>query len=683
MKSIRMTAWPILAALMLAPMGVALSIESNAAETLIPRKDVFGNPERSGAQVSPDGKWISFIAPRDGMLNIWVAPFGKIEEAKPLTSEKVRPIRNHFWATDSSTILYMNDVGGDENFLLFRVDPTTGETKKLTDFPKTRVFVIGGSWAHPDQLVIGLNNRDPKWHDVYNLNIKTGELKLLHENKEEYSGFTVDDALQIRFATKDTADAGQEVFKIAADGSATSFMKIPADDALTTGLGTMTVDGKTIYMIDTRDRDKAALIAVDAESGATSVVGQSDKADVSGSIDDPATGRVLGYSVNYIKTEWTAVDDAIKADVEHLNQNLQGQWFVSSQSKDNNVWLLVNDAVVDPVSYYSFDRSSKTLTKLFSTRPALDDAPLADMHGVEIASRDGKTLVSYLTLPVGSDADNNGKPEQALPMVLNVHGGPWARDNFGYRSDHQWLANRGYAVLSVNYRGSSGFGKSFINAADREWGGKMHDDLLDAVKWAVDNGVAQQDKVCIYGGSYGGYATLVGLTFTPTTFACGAELVGPSNLQTFLATIPPYWESSRPMWRRRLGDESTPEGIEFLKSRSPITKVDQIQRPLLIGQGANDPRVVKAESDQIVEAMKAKNIPVTYVNYPDEGHGFARPENRTSFYAITEAFFAQTLGGQFEPVGDDFKGSSLEVLEGAEHVPGLKEALERKQASAD
>jgi dipeptidyl aminopeptidase/acylaminoacyl peptidase len=678
-----MTAWPILAALMLAPIGVTVSTEAGAAESLIPRKDVFGNPERTGALVSPDGKWISFIAPRDGMLNIYVAPFGKIDEAKPLTSEKVRPIRNHFWAEDSSYILYTNDVGGDENFLLFRVDPSTGETKKLTDFEKTRVFFLGSSLSRPDEIAIGLNNRDAKWHDVYTINIKTGELKLVHENKEEYSGFTVDDSLALRFASKPTADSSDEVFKIAPDGKATLFTTIPADDAQTSGLGTMTRDGKTLYMIDTRGRDKAALMALDAETGASTIVAESSKADVNGTIDDPETGRVLGYSVNYLKTEWTAVDDSIKADIDHLNANLQGQWYVASQSQDNNMWILVNDAVVDPVSYYSFDRSSKTLTKLFSTRPALDDAPLADMHGVEIPSRDGMTLVSYLTLPVGSDTDNNGKPETALPMVLNVHGGPWARDNFGYRGDHQWLANRGYAVLSVNYRGSAGFGKNFINAADREWGGKMHDDLIDAVKWAVDSGIAQQDKVCIYGGSYGGYATLVGLTFTPTTFACGAELVGPSNLPTFLATIPPYWESSRPMWRRRLGDDSTPEGIEFLKSRSPITKADQIVRPLLIGQGANDPRVVKAESDQIVAAMKAKNIPVTYVNYPDEGHGFARPENRTSFYAITEAFFAQNLGGQFEPVGDDFKGSSLEVLEGAEHVPGLKEALEKKEASAN
>ena len=681
MASIRMTAWPVLAALMLAPIGVAIPSLASAEEALIPRKDVFGNPERTLATVSPDGKWISYIAPRDGVLNIWVAPFGKIDEAKPLTAEKVRPIRNQFWAMDSSYILYTNDVGGDENYLLFRVDPNTGETTKLTDFQKTRVFVLGTSLAHPDQISIGLNNRDAKWHDVYTINVKTGELKLVHENKEEYSYFVVDDALNARFAVKPKADSSEEIFKLAADGSATLFTTIPADDAQTTGLASMSRDGKTAYLIDTRNRDKAALIALDAETGAATVVAESSKADVNGTIDDPTSGRPLAYSVNYIKTEWTPVDDSVKADIDYLNANLQGTWSVSSQSQDNNTWIISNDAVVDPVAYYSFDRSSKTLTKLFSTRPALDNAPLAAMQGLEIPSRDGMTLVSYLTLPMGSDADNDGKPDQPLAMILDVHGGPWARDNYGYRADHQWLANRGYAVLSVNYRGSSGYGKNFINAADREWGGKMHDDLLDAVKWTIDNKIAQADKICIYGGSYGGYATLVGMTFTPTTFACGADIVGPSNLPTFLQTIPPYWESSRAMWRRRLGDDSTPEGIEFLKSRSPITKADQIVRPLLIGQGANDPRVNKAESDQIVAAMKAKNIPVTYVLYPDEGHGFARPENRTSFYAITEAFFAKTLGGKFEPVGQDFKGSSLEVLEGIDYVPGLKEALANKQAA--
>ncbi len=297
------------------------------------------------------------------------------------------------------------------------------------------------------------------------------------------------------------------------------------------------------------------------------------------------------------------------------------------------------------------------------------------MQSLELKARDGLTLVSYLSLPPGSDANGDGVPDAPVPMVLNVHGGPWGRDGYGFDNEHQWLANRGYATLSVNFRGSTGFGKSFINASNKEWAGKMHDDLIDAVNWAVTNKVTTADKVAIYGGSYGGYATLVGVTFTPDTFACGVDIVGPSNLQTLLSTIPPYWKAFFEEFAMRVGDPRTEEGKKLLAERSPLTRVDAIKKPLLIGQGANDPRVKQAEADQIVNAMKAKNIPVTYVLYPDEGHGFARPANRTSFYAVAEGFLAQCLGGRYEPVGNDFKGSSLKVLEGAANVPGLVDAL--------
>jgi dipeptidyl aminopeptidase/acylaminoacyl peptidase len=284
--------------------------------------------------------------------------------------------------------------------------------------------------------------------------------------------------------------------------------------------------------------------------------------------------------------------------------------------------------------------------------------------------------VSYLSLPPGSDRNGDGRPDKPLPMVLNVHGGPWARDDFGYHPEHQWLANRGYAVLSVNYRGSTGFGKKFLNAADKQFGAKMHDDLIDAVEWAVREGVAQRDKVAIYGGSYGGYATLVGLTFTPDTFACGVDIVGPSSLVTLIESFPAYWTPIlEATWYRRVGDPRTEEGKQFLLSRSPITKVDQIRKPLLIAQGANDPRVTQKESDQLVAAMKGRNIPVTYAIYADEGHGFARPENRTSFYAITEGFLAKCLGGRQEPFGKDLAGANLKVPDGAAFVPGLADAL--------
>lgn len=679
MKNLKLTAWPVLAALLMGPAGVALAPAATGADaSLIARADIFGNPTRTGAKVSPDGKWISFIAPRDGVLNVWVAPFGKLDEAKPITAATERPIRQHYWSADASRVIYLNDKGGDENFLLYSVDPATGEEKALTPFENTRAIPIGGSWTRPGEMLVGLNNRDPKWHDVYLLDIKTGELKLVLKNTEEYDSFTADDGLNLRFASKVTADGGSDVYALGADGKAELFTNIPSDDALTTALAGITTNGKTLYIAESRGRDKSAIVAIDLETKAQTVIAESDKADVAESITDPLSGRVLAYAVDYIKSDWTAVDDSVKGDIEFLNANLKGQWGVASQSKDNSLWIIVNDATTEPVAFYVYDRAAKTVTKLFTTRPNLEGAPLSPMHGVEIKTRDGLTLVAYLTLPKGADADGDGKPEQALPMVLNVHGGPWARDTYGYDPEHQWLANRGYAVLSVNYRGSTGFGKGFINAADREWGGKMHDDLIDAVKWAVDSGVAREDKVAIYGGSYGGYATLVGLTMTPKTFACGVDIVGPSNLETLIATIPPYWESFRQVFNRRVGDPSTPEGQSFLKSRSPLFLADKIERPLLVAQGANDPRVKQAEADQIVAAMKSASIPVTYVLYPDEGHGFAEPANRTSFYAISEAFLSECLGGTFEPVGGDFKGSSLEVKEGVDYVPGLKAALDAK-----
>jgi dipeptidyl aminopeptidase/acylaminoacyl peptidase len=325
-----------------------------------------------------------------------------------------------------------------------------------------------------------------------------------------------------------------------------------------------------------------------------------------------------------------------------------------------------------PVKYYRYDRPERKATFLFNNRDDLEGRPLAKMEAVVIKSRDGLDLVSYLTLPLGR------KERQPVPMVLDVHGGPWARDAWGFNPIHQWLANRGYAVLSVNFRGSTGFGKRFINAGNREWAGKMHNDLLDAVAWAVDQKIAEANKIAILGGSYGGYATLVGLTFTPDVFACGIDIVGPSNILTLLSTIPPYWQPMVQMFKDRVGDFTTRSGKAFLEERSPLSHVDRIERPLLIGQGANDPRVKQAESDQIVRLMKQKKIPVTYVLYPDEGHGFARPENRLSFNAVAEAFLAEHLGGRYEPVGDDFGGSSITAPSGADGVPGLKEALSQK-----
>jgi len=325
-----------------------------------------------------------------------------------------------------------------------------------------------------------------------------------------------------------------------------------------------------------------------------------------------------------------------------------------------------------------FDRKAGTLTKLYTGRPDLVGAPLVPMHPVEIKARDGLTLPSYLTLPANADANRDGKPDHPVPMVLVVHGGPWGRDGYGYDPYSQWLANRGYAVLQVNFRASTGFGKDFLAAGNLQWGRKMQDDLTDSVAWAVSNGITTANKVAILGGSYGGYATLAGLTFTPETYACGVDIVGPSNLFTLLGTIPPYWESFKQQFYQRMGNPTTEDGKALLKAASPLTFADRIKKPLLIGQGANDPRVNKRESDQIVEAMKAKGIPVTYVLFPDEGHGFARPANNIAFNAVAENFLQTCLGGRAEPIGDGLKGSTIQVLQGADIVNGLKQSMASK-----
>jgi dipeptidyl aminopeptidase/acylaminoacyl peptidase len=659
----------------------AITKESHAAMTndpLIPRQVIFGNPERTIAKVSPDGTQISFLAPKDGVLNIWVAPLGDIDKAKPVTDEKERPIREYYWAENSRFILYMQDKGGTEDFLLYATDPKTGKTRNLTPYEKTRAVIFGSSVKRPDEILVGLNNRDAKWHDAWRINVVTGKGKMVYKN-EGFGGFVADDDLKLHYAFKDTPDGGFQVQAFGADGKFTDYMTIPGEDSLTTTMLGFDVAGTTLYGVDSRGRDKAALVTYDPKTAATTVLAESPKADLASVITDPATGKVQAYGVNYLKTEWAVLDPAIKADLDFIGSQAKGEWEVMSRSRDSNIWLISNDPVTEPAYYAIYDRKAKTLTKLFTIRPKLEGAALSPMYPVVIKSRDGMELVSYLTLPKGTDANNDGKPDAGpLPMMLWVHGGPWARDEYGYNPVHQWLANRGYAVLSVNYRGSTGLGKGFTNAGDKQWGRKMHDDLLDAVDWAVKNKVTSKDKVAIGGGSYGGYATLAGVTMTPKTFACGVDIVGPSNLQTLLSTIPPYWATFFENFARRVGDPRTEDGKKLLAERSPLTYASKIERPLLIGQGANDPRVKRAESDQIVAAMKAKNIPVTYILYPDEGHGFAEPANRTSFYAVSEAFLSQCMGGRFEPVGEDFKGSSIQVLDGADHVPGLKQAMAAK-----
>ncbi len=650
--------------------------KTSEAAPLISREALFGNPTRAGGQISPDGQWLGWLAPVDGVLNVWVAPANAPDDARVLTKATDRPIRQYFFAPDSQSILYIQDKGGDENFLMYGVNIESGVETTLTDFENTRVQIVGASDQYKDKVLVGLNNRDPRFHDVHLLDLNTGALELMIQN-DGYAGFVADDNLDVRMALRPNAAGGMDYFKVTDNVPADEpFSSTDLADSLTTNPAGFTRDGSILYWTDSRGRDTAALTATDMATGEVTVVAEDARADIGGTIRDQETGEVEAYSVNYLKTEWTALDAEIGAALDWLGERLEGQYGINSRTDDDRKWIVWNDPLTSPTKVYMFDRDAETLTELYTSRPDLEGAPLQPMQALEITSRDGLTLTSYLTLPPGTDTDTDGVPDAPVPMVLLVHGGPWARDGYGYNSYHQWLANRGYAVLSTNFRGSTGFGKNFISAGDLEWGRKMHDDLLDAVQWAVDRGVTSQDKVAIMGGSYGGYATLAGLTFTPEEFACGVDIVGPSNLETLLATIPPYWEPVIAQFHERMGNPNTPEGLAMLKERSPLYSAQNITKPLLIGQGANDPRVNQAESDQIVEAMKENGIPVTYVLYPDEGHGFAKPENNIAFNAVTENFLATCLGGRAEPIGDTVKASTAEVVEGADFVKGLSEALQ-------
>ncbi len=648
---------------------------AEAAAPLIERSKLFGNPSRSGAQLSPDGRWLSWLAPREGVMNVWVAAVADLEQARPLTDSKDRPIRMQFWAPDSSMVMYIQDKGGDENFLLYGIELGSGKERNLTPFDKTRVRVVATSPIVTDRILVGLNNRDERWHDVHSLDLATGKLTEVIRG-DGYAGFLADANLDLRMALRPNAAGGYDFFRVKESAvEAEPFATTTLEDSLTTQPAGFTTDGKTLYWIDSRGRDTAALVAQDVETGETEVVGSSDRADVGGAMSNPRTGKVEAYAVTYLREEWVALDEKIGADLAWLREQLAGDVAVTSRTDDDRLWTVAVDPVVASPSVHLFDREQRSLRQLYVSRPELEGAPLQPMHPREIAARDGLTLTAYLTLPPGSDPDGDGVPAKPVPMVLLVHGGPWARDDYGYNGYHQWLANRGYAVLSVNFRGSTGFGKAFISAGDLQWGRKMHDDLIDAVEWAAGEGVAQRDQVAIMGGSYGGYATLAGLTFTPTDFACGVDIVGPSNLETLLQTIPPYWVAVVEQFHQRMGNPNTEEGRALLRERSPLYSAGNIVRPLLIGQGANDPRVKQAESDQIVEAMRERKIPVTYVLFPDEGHGFARPENNIAFNAVTENFLAGCLQGRSEPIGATVKASTAQVLEGADFTPGLADAL--------
>lgn len=673
--------------------------------SLLQRSVLFGNSDKAAARISPDGTRLSFLAPVDGVMNVWVGPLDNPDAAEPVTKDTLRGIRNYFWAYTGAHIIYLQDTGGDENWHVFSVDLAEKKTTDLTPLENIHASIEGVSHKFKDEILVGLNDRNPELHDIYKINIGSGKKTMVQENPG-FAGFMVDDDYRVRFAVEMTEDGGTAYYqntvfqkqskkkaktpkpkKDAADktDSAASvkegwslFMTVAMEDSLTTAPVDFDKTGNVLYLLDSRGRNTAAFATLDLTTNVETVIAEDPRADLDDLMVHPTEKNVEAVAFTYARKEWKILGNAIRDDFAFLAALDKGDFEVTDRTLADDKWMVAYLMDTGPVKYYLYDRTAKQAKFLFTNRKDLENVTLAPMHPLLIPSRDGLELVSYLTLPAGSDADGDGRPDAPLPLVLNVHGGPWARDSWGLDGEHQWMASRGYAVLSVNFRGSTGFGKHFLNAGNLEWAAKMHDDLLDAVQYVVSENIALQDKIAVMGGSYGGYATLVGLTFTPDTFACGVDIVGPSNLITLLETIPPYWAPSINLFTKRVGDHRTAEGRAFLESRSPLGKAVAIQKPLLIGQGANDPRVKQAEADQIVAAMQQNNIPVTYVLYPDEGHGFARPENRMSFYAVTESFLGKCLGGKVQPIGDDFKGSTITVPTGKEQVFGLEEALKAR-----
>ena len=627
------------AILLLAGMAL-LNLSCGTTETkIIPREVIFGNPVKAGPQISPDGSMLAYLAPVNNVLNVWVKTIGK-QDDKAVTKDDNRGIRNYFWAADSKRVMYLQDVGGNENWRLYGVDLATDDIKDYTPFEGVQVQIVDRNKHFPNELLIAMNKENPQVHDVYHLDLTSGDLELVGRNPGNFVGWASDADFKVRGALAATPEGGFDLMlRASQDANWDKLMTWGPEDALTSGPVSFNKTGDSLYLLDSRDVNAGRLIKMDIAGKGFEVLAQDPQYDVSAVFFHPDRYEVQAVDFNKDRTEWRLLDPSIRPDSVAIVQLDKGDYQVIDRDDADKTWLVRFDKDSGPVSYWSYDRGTKKGTFLFYSRPVLNDYKLASMEPISFTSRDGLTIHGYITYPPG-------KARKNLPLVLNVHGGPWYRDSWGYEPEAQWLANRGYVCLQVNFRGSTGYGKEFVNASDREWGGKMQNDLVDGVNWAVQQGLADPKKLAIYGGSYGGYASLVGATFTPDLFCCAVDMVGPSNLLTWINSIPPYWSAMRSLLYKRIGNPETE--ADFLKSRSPLFKVDQIKIPMLIAQGANDPRVPKAESEQIVQALKDKGIDYEYIEFPDEGHGFAKPENRLKFYAAAEKFLAKHLGGRYE-----------------------------------
>ena len=615
--------------------------------TLIPREVLFGNPERVSPSFSNDASQLAWLAPREGVLNVWavaVEPGREVDisAARALTDDTDRGIRLFSWAPDGRHLMYLQDAGGDENWRLYDVDTVSGARRDLTPFAGVQARIVASEPTRPDEVLVGVNKDNPQLHDVYRLDLESGKLSKEVANPG-FVEWLADSQLAVRAAVGPQPDGSHVLFVRGGEGQDWKpLVTFSYEEALLAGPLSFNAAGDTILAISASSSDMAGLVSIDVNSGAVEVLASLPGADIEAVRLHPVTKAPQVAVFGKDRMEYRALDAAVEKDLEQLRGLHHGDLFFAGGDMADRNWLVGFTNDTGPVPYYLYDRATRTARFLFDHRPQLSSYELAPMEPFSFTARDGLTIHGYATFPLGAGRSH-------LPTVLNVHGGPWARDSWGFNPEAQWIANRGYLCLQVNFRGSTGYGKAFLNAGDREWGAKMHDDLVDAVRYAVAQGWADPAKVAIYGGSYGGYAALVGAAFTPGLFCCAVDMVGPSNLKTLIETIPPYWAPLIAQFHRRVGDPATE--ADFLWSRSPLSRVKDIRIPLLIAQGANDPRVKQSEAEQIVGALRDAGIDHEYMLFPDEGHGFAKPGNRLRFYAAAERFLARHLGGRFEPEG--------------------------------
>jgi len=632
----------------------------DASSSFIPRSVLFGNPEKSGVKISPNGQFLSYIAPHNGVLNIFIASSETLDAAQPCTFDSARGIRHYAWTYHPDYLIYSQDCDGDENMQLFSLNIRTHTIQPLSPSGSLSE-VMCFSETHPNSILFANNTRLSEYFDIYRFDIVTGEHSVFFENQKQFTHFLFDENLDIKFAS--TMQSDGSILWWQYDGTSFhEYAQIPFEDCETTTLLGLTQDAKTLYLIDSRHTDKAALWSIDLATNDRQLLGSSEKVDIVSSLHHPHSGVAQAYIVNYLKPQTIFLDPLFKEQWSLVQNMCHEDMRICSRSTDDRIWIVAFTVPHKDLKYYLYDTVLQRGHFLFSARPNLQKYPLNLMEPQILSASDGLELVSYLTLPHQKTLATKDAL-QTYPLILLVHGGPVARDHWQYHAEHQWLSNRGFAVLSINYRSSSGFGKSFIRAGDGQWSKKMHTDLLDGVQWAIDRGITTSDQIAIYGGSYGGYATLVGLSMTPDVFKCGIDIVGPSNLETLLKSIPPYWAPYKATLRRRLGlnaIESAQDSL-ILAEASPLTFANRIERPILIAQGANDPRVKQAESDQIIGAMKENGIPYTYLLFPTEGHGFARPENNKAFYALAEQFLAQQFDCPCEPIHEEIEKAQIAI----------------------